>query len=67
MRKLTIFIAISVDGYIAKPNDDLDFLKSVEKKGEDYGYSEFAETIDTVIMGRKTYDYIVREIGDTQL
>ncbi|KDN54034.1 dihydrofolate reductase family protein [Flavobacterium seoulense] len=63
MRKLALFIATSVDGYIAKPNDDLSFLKLVEKEGEDYGYAEFTATIDTIIIGRKTYDYVVKEIG----
>jgi dihydrofolate reductase len=63
MRRLSLFIAMSLDGYIAKPNDDLSFLKSVEKEGEDYGYSEFTDTIDTLIVGRKTYDYVLREIG----
>lgn len=63
MRKLSLFIAMSLDGYIAKPNDDLGFLKLVEKEGEDYGYSEFTATVDTLIMGRKTYDYVLREIG----
>jgi dihydrofolate reductase len=63
MRRLSLFIAMSLDGYIAKPNDDLSFLKLVEKEGEDYGYSEFTDTIDTLIVGRKTYDYVLREIG----
>ncbi|WPR70337.1 dihydrofolate reductase family protein [Flavobacterium sp. NG2] len=63
MRKLSLFIATSLDGYIAKPNDDLSFLKIVEKEGEDYGYAEFTATIDTIIIGRKTYDYVVKEIG----
>lgn len=63
MRKLSLFIATSLDGYIAKPNDDLSFLKLVEKEGEDYGYTEFTSTIDTIIIGRKTYDYVLREIG----
>jgi dihydrofolate reductase len=63
MRILTLYIATSLDGYIAKPNDDLSFLKLVEKEGEDYGYSEFTSTIDTIILGRKTYDWVVREIG----
>ncbi|GHE30484.1 diacylglycerol kinase [Sphingobacterium griseoflavum] len=54
---------MSLDGYIAKPNDDLSFLKLVEKEGEDYGYAEFTSRIDTLIIGRKTYDYVVREIG----
>lgn len=63
MRQLSLFIACSLDGYIAKPNDDLSFLKMVEKEGEDYGYAAFIEQIDTIILGRKTYDYVVREIG----
>src|SRR5690606_30953810 len=63
MRKLSLFIAMSLDGYIAKPNDDLTFLKRVEKAGEDYGYTEFTETIDTLIIGRKTYDYVLKHVG----
>jgi len=63
MRKISLFIAMSLDGYIAKPNDDLSFLKLVEKEGEDYGYSRFTDTIDTLIVGRKTYDYVLREVG----
>lgn len=65
MRKLSIFIATSLDGYIAKPNDDLGFLKLVEKEGEDYGYAEFTSKIDTIILGRKTYDYVLKEIGSS--
>ena len=65
MRKLSLFIATSLDGYIAKPNDDLSFLKSVEKEGEDYGYAEFTANIDTIILGRKTYDYVLKQIGSS--
>ncbi|MDF9795380.1 dihydrofolate reductase [Catalinimonas alkaloidigena] len=65
MRKLSLFIATSLDGYIAKPNDDLSFLKIVEKEGEDYGYEKFTSTIDTLIIGRKTYDYVLKEIGSS--
>lgn len=63
MRKLSLFIATSLDGYIAKPNDDLSFLKAVEKEGEDYGYAAFTTNVDTIILGRKTYDWVQREIG----
>jgi dihydrofolate reductase len=63
VRKLSLFIATSLDGYIAKPNDDLSFLKLVEKENEDYGYAQFSSSIDTIIIGRKTYDYVLREIG----
>ncbi|UII31353.1 dihydrofolate reductase family protein [Fulvivirga ulvae] len=65
MRKISLFIATSLDGYIAKPNDDLSFLKLVEKEGEDYGYAQFTDTIDTLIVGRKTYDYVLKEIGSS--
>lgn len=63
MRKISLFIATSLDGYIAKPNDDLSFLKLVEREGEDYGYEKFTDTIDTLIVGRRTYDYVLKEIG----
>jgi dihydrofolate reductase len=65
MRKLSLFIATSLDGYIAQPNDDLSFLKLVEKEGEDYGYADFTATIDTLIVGRKTYDYVLKEISSS--
>lgn len=54
---------MSLDGYIAKPNDDLSFLNLVEKEGEDYGYAKFTDTIDTLIVGRKTYDYVLKNVG----
>jgi dihydrofolate reductase len=60
---LSLYIATSLDGYIAKPNDDLSFLKLVEKEDEDYGYAQFISTIDTIILGRKTYDWVLKEIG----
>ena len=65
MRKLSLFIAMSLDGYIAKPNDDLSFLDLVEKEGEDYGYTAFTQNIDTLLIGRRTYDYVVQHVGAT--
>ncbi len=58
-RNVILYIAMSLDGYIAKPNGDLGFLSMVEKEGEDYGYADFVKTIDTVIVGRKTYDKVL--------
>lgn len=54
---------MSIDGYIAKPNDDLSFLSIVEKEGEDHGYNDFVSSIDTVILGRKTYDWVMQQVG----
>lgn len=59
MRKLILYISCSLDGFIAKPGDDLSFLERVKKEGEDYGYTDFVKTVDTVIVGRKTYDWVV--------
>jgi len=58
-RKLILYIAMSLDGFIAKPDGDISFLTSVEKEGEDYGYSKFMESVDTIILGRKTFDKIL--------
>lgn len=64
--KAILYIACSLDGYIAGENEDLSFLDSVEKHGEDYGYSAFMKTIDTVIMGKTTYDWIIRNAPEYQ-
>jgi len=58
-RKVILYIAMSLDGFIAKPDGDISFLSQVEQEGEDYGYSAFTETADTVILGRKTYDKVL--------
>ncbi len=61
-RKLILYIACSLDGYIAKPGDDLSFLDRVQKENEDYGYHDFISSIDTVILGRKTFDWVMTQI-----
>lgn len=58
-RKLILYIATSLDGYIAKEDGNLDFLSVVETPGEDYGYADFLQGIDTVIWGRKTFDKVL--------
>jgi dihydrofolate reductase len=63
-RKVILFIAASLDGFIAKPNDDLEFLSIVEEEGQDYGYFEFVNSIDTVIMGRRTYDWVMNQVSE---
>ncbi len=61
-RKVILYIAASIDGYIAKPNNDLSFLNAVQREGEDYGYQEFMRSVDTVILGRKTYDWVMTQV-----
>ncbi|WP_459502409.1 dihydrofolate reductase family protein [Bacillus sp. C1] len=57
-RKVVLFIAQSLDGYIATKEDSLEWLFKVEGEG-DNGYAEFFETVDTVVMGKRTYDWIM--------
>lgn len=52
----TLFIATSLDGYIAGPDDDV----SWQFTDADYGFDEFYNTIDTLIMGRGTYSVLQR-------
>lgn len=58
-RKVILYIAASLDGYIATQDGDLKFLESVEREGEDYGYGKFIKSVDAVILGRKTYDKVL--------
>lgn len=51
-RNLILYIAASLDGYIATEDDSLEWLFNVEGEG-DNGISEFYETVDTVLMGKK--------------
>lgn len=61
-RKIVCYIAASMDGYIAAPNDSLDWLMKTEGEG-DAGYAGFMETVDTLICGRRTYDWVVEREG----
>jgi dihydrofolate reductase len=54
-----LYIAMSLDGYIAKKDDNIDFLSVVETPDEDYGYADYLQNIDTVIWGRKTFDKVL--------
>ncbi|MFA6961501.1 MAG: dihydrofolate reductase family protein [Opitutaceae bacterium] len=55
-KKVTLYIATSLDGFIARPDGAVDWLPVPEAGGEDYGYGELLETADTLLMGRKTYE-----------
>jgi len=56
----SVFIATSLDGFIARPDGGIDWLTSGSspESGEDYGYAEFINTIDALVMGRKTYEVV---------
>ena len=53
----TVFVGVSVDGFLARPNDDLDFLD--EGGGEPHGYEEFFATVDAIVIGRRTFEKVL--------
>ncbi len=58
--RVSVYIAISLDGFIARDDGDLDWLAEVQDAGgNDYGYSGFMSTVDTVLLGRGTYDAVL--------
>lgn len=56
--KISVFIGLSLDGYIAGDGGSLDFLNLYSDPGEDYGYAKFMESVDCLLMGRKTFEVI---------
>ena len=62
-RKVILYISMSLDGFIATKDDDLSWLSMVEKEGEDYGYFSFTDSVDTYIVGRQTYDTVLKLTG----
>lgn len=55
-----IFVGVSLDGFIARPNGDLDWLMG-EGGGDsaEYGYNEFIADIDAIVMGRRTFEKVL--------
>jgi dihydrofolate reductase len=54
---VSVFIGTSLDGFIARPNGDLDFLPP--DGGEPHGYSEFIASVDAIVIGRKTFETVL--------
>jgi dihydrofolate reductase len=55
--KLSVFCGVSVDGFLARPNDALDFLRTGEQ--EPHGFEEFYGSVDVVVIGRKTFEVVL--------
>jgi dihydrofolate reductase len=53
----SVFVGVSLDGFIARPNGDFDFLP--EGGGEPHGYDEFMATVNALVIGRKTFETVL--------
>jgi dihydrofolate reductase len=54
---ITVFVGVSVDGFLARKDGKLDFLP--EGGGEPHGYDEFIKTVDAVVLGRNTFEVVL--------
>jgi dihydrofolate reductase len=55
--KTSVFVGVSLDGFIARPNGEFDFLPA--DGGEPHGYAEFIATVDVIVMGRNTFETVL--------
>jgi dihydrofolate reductase len=61
LRELCLFIATSEDGYIAMSDGSIDWLTLIPfSEGEDGGFYRMYEQIDTIVMGRKTFEHVIQ-------
>jgi dihydrofolate reductase len=56
MTEVALYIATSLDGFIARKDGAIDWLTAFDTPQTDYGYAEFYRTVDAPLMGRKTYE-----------
>lgn len=67
MRRVVLFIAMSLDGYIADSEGGVDWLKGQDEDGEDIDvYSDFVKGVDTVVMGWNTYHQVTTELSPSE-
>jgi dihydrofolate reductase len=57
--RFSVFIAASLDGFIAKPDGNIDWLRIHSLAEEPNGYNEFIESIDAIVIGRGTYETVL--------
>ena len=59
MGEIILFVASSLDGFIADKNGNVSWLDHYQIKNQDYGYSEFLQGIDIIVMGSKTFEQLL--------
>lgn len=56
--RASVFIAATADGFIARKNGDLDWLTGPDTGGETFGFNDFMASVDALVMGRTTFDFV---------
>ena len=61
--RCSVYIAVTQDGFIAREDGDVEWLEQYSQENEDYGYHDFMESVDVLILGRNTFEKVVN-FGD---
>ena len=56
--RFSVFCGVSVDGFLARPDDSFDFLHAAEQ--EPHGFTEFLSSIDAIVIGRRTFEVVLK-------
>lgn len=57
--KIILYIATTLDGFIASKNGSVKWLDKYNESGEDYGYKKFLDSVDTIVIGKTTYEQVL--------
>jgi len=55
--RTSAFVGVSLDGFLSRPDGSVDWLNPFE--GEDHGFTEFFQSVDALVIGRRTYDFVL--------
>ena len=59
-----VYVGMTIDGFLARPDGALDFLPTPSDPNEDFGFADFLASVDVVMMGRKTFDQVAAFVED---
>ena len=59
-----VYVGMTIDGFLARPDGALDFLPTPSDPNEDFGFADFLASVDVVVMGRKTFDQVAAFVED---
>jgi dihydrofolate reductase len=57
--QVIVYVGVSIDGFIARPGGEVDFLDTEQPPADDMGFGALLERVDVLVMGRNTFDFVI--------